>query len=593
MLQALPLLSVAPLVAAALIILAIHRDRAAKYIAMAGSVLSLIIIAVVVLYYVGGTYRVSWFSLQGYSFNITTSVLPLNALLLALVGIVTPLIFLYSFGYMDTKSEQSRYYFEISLFAAAMMLFAISGNFVTMFIAWEMLGITSYLLIGFWYAKKVVPDAARKAISTIIIGDILFLAAIIVLWSAYHTLNISSLLSIAGSTVYLKVALAFILVAAFTKSAQFPFNEWLSDAMEGPTPVSAFLHSSTMVKAGVFLIAILLPLYVKAGMLMPILTIGLITAIIAVMNALSEHHIKKILAYSTMEDLALMFIALGFNAIFAAMLLFVVQTFYKALLFMSAGSIMKATGEENIYKTYNFGFKTNKLLYISTIIGVLSLAGIFPLGGFFGKLGIDTSASSMYVYIALVAIDFLSSVYIFRWLYLPSRKDSYLSSFGYRTVPRSMLAPIAILAVLVLASGLAYFMLPMYYAAMPKFSISIIDSLIETVLVLTGLGIAYILYSRGRAPHVDASSLEYKLLHNSFFINAFYVYLLKGIELLGEGFDALNDAINSVINGGAYSFILLGNALKRIENGSINTYAIAFAAGIVFLVIVFAMNLIK
>ncbi len=593
MFQALPLLSVAPLVAAALIILAVRRDNAAKYIAMAGSLLSLAIIAMVVLYYVGSTYSISWFSVSGYAFDITTTVMPLNALLLALVGIVTPLIFLYSFGYMDTKSEQSRYYFEMSLFAAAMMLFAVSGSFITMFIAWEMLGITSYLLIGFWYAKKVVPDAARKAISTIIIGDILFLSAIVVLWSAYHTLNIASLLAIASSTLYLKVALAFILIAAFTKSAQFPFNEWLSDAMEGPTPVSAFLHSSTMVKAGVFLIAILLPLYVKAGMLMPILAIGLVTAIIAVMNALSEHHIKKILAYSTMEDLALMFIALGFNDIFAAMLLFVVQTFYKALLFMSAGSIMKATGEEDIYRMHNFGLKGSKLLYVSTIIGVLSLAGIFPLGGFFGKLGIDISANSMYVYIALIALDFLSSMYIFRWLYIPSRKSPEESNLRYKTLPRSMLAPIAIAAMLVLASGLAYFLLPLYYPAMLKFGIGAIDALIETAVVLAGLGSAYALYSRGMAPHVDASSIEYRLLHNSFFINAFYVYALKAIELVGEGLDVINDSINSIINGGAYSFVLLGKALKRIENGSINTYAAAFVAGLIFLLLVFAMNLIR
>ena len=363
--------------------------------------------------------------------------------------------------------------------------------------------------------------------------------------------------------------------------------------MEGPTPVSAFLHSSTMVKAGVFLIAILLPLYVKAGLLLPILAIGIITAIIAAMNALSEHHIKKILAYSTMEDLALMFVALGLNNIFAAMLLFVVQTFYKALLFMSAGSVIKATGEEDIYKTYNLGIRTSKLLYISTVIGVLSLAGAFPLGGFFGKFGIDASASNIYIYIALVAIDFISSLYIFRWLYIPSRKNIEASRLGYRTIPHSMTAPIAILAALVLLSGLVYFMLPMHYTAMTKFSVGLIDALIETAIVLAGLGSAYLLYSKGRAPHVDASSIEYKLLHNGFFINLFYIYFLKGIELLGEGFDSFNSYIDSVMDGGARSFVMLGNALKRIEDGSINTYAIAFAAGIIFLVIVFAMNILK
>ncbi|MEM0149626.1 MAG: hypothetical protein QXW10_01885, partial [Candidatus Micrarchaeaceae archaeon] len=157
----------------------------------------------------------------------------------------------------------------------------------------------------------------------------------------------------------------------------------------------------------------------------------------------------------------------------------------------------------------------------------------------------------------------------------------------------SMMAPIAILAALVLISGLAYFMLPAYYTAMTRFSIGLTDAIIETALVLAGLGSAYLLYPRGKAPHVDASSMKYRLLHNSFFINAFYVYFLKGIERLGEGFDTVNDSIDGVINGGAYSFVMLGNALKRIENGSINTYAIAFAAGIIFLAVVFAMNIVK
>ena len=303
MILMLALLVLVPLLVAAFLALAFRKHGAAvKYTALAASLISLALIAYLYLNNgAGSTDIFQWFSVGGLAFNISITTLPLNMLLLLLVGIMTPLIFLYSIGFINTESQQARFYFEMCIFAAAMMLFAISASFITMFIAWEMLGITSYLLIGFWYWKEKPPAAARKAITIILTGDIMMLAAILTIGATLHSFEFSTLLALVSSPVVpvFAIVLILILFAAFTKSAQFPFHEWLPDAMEGPTPVSAFLHSSTMVKAGVFLIMVLYPIYAAAGLLPLILVFGLITTVLGVTNALAERHIKKILAYST------------------------------------------------------------------------------------------------------------------------------------------------------------------------------------------------------------------------------------------------------------------------------------------------------
>ncbi len=285
----LPIFVFLPLIAGAFILLA-PPFKWAKYIALISSLLSLLLIILVVLSPVS-SYSILWFGVYHLNIYIAVATYTLNKILLMLVGIITPLIFFYSFGYMQVPSEQKRFYFEISLFAASMMLFAISSNFISLFIAWEFLGITSYLLIGFWRYNKKALSASRKAITTIIIGDLLLLIAIVGIYIQTGSFSFSALAPF-SKTIW--IPLVLIAIAIFTKAAQFPFEEWLSDAMEGPTPVSAFLHSSTMVKAGVFLAMLLFPLYSAAGLLWVFLVFGIVTSIIAVTNAMSEYHIKRI-----------------------------------------------------------------------------------------------------------------------------------------------------------------------------------------------------------------------------------------------------------------------------------------------------------
>ncbi len=239
----LAILIIVPLVAAALLALLMRKlnSRLVGYVALAASIITLLLIF--------GAYlnqpqiqSINWFSVGGYLLQISTVIAPLNMILLLIVGIMTPIIITYSIGFMHVRSEQSRYYFELCLFAAAMMLFAISADFVTMFIAWELLGITSYLLIGFWHHNYGAAGAARKAITTILIGDMMMLAAILIIWSTYGTFSFSVILQQAGfHSAAMSAALALIMLAAFTKSAQFPFHEWLPDAMKCRRP---YPHSS-------------------------------------------------------------------------------------------------------------------------------------------------------------------------------------------------------------------------------------------------------------------------------------------------------------------------------------------------------------
>ncbi|MCL5680198.1 MAG: NADH-quinone oxidoreductase subunit L [Candidatus Marsarchaeota archaeon] len=583
----LTLLIILPLLAASfLVLLTYGREKYTGPLVLAGSLITSLMILYASMSSFGKIQELNWFGISGYTIHITTQLLPLNVILSLLIGLITPLIMFYSMGYMEYKTERPRFFFEMGIFASSMLLFAIAGNFITMFIAWEMLGITSYLLIGFWYKRENAPYAARKSISTIIIGDFAMLAAMLIIWSSYHTFSFASILA-SPSSLYLSIAMFMVLIACFTKSAQFPFHEWLSDAMEGPTPVSAFLHSSTMVKAGVFLVLVLFPLFMKAGLSELILAIGIISAVLGASNAISSHHVKKILAYSTIEDLGLMFVAIGLHAIVAAVLFFIVQAFYKALLFMSAGSIMRANNEEeDIYKLY--GSAKRKLLYIPTVIGVLSIAGIFPLSGFFGKAAIDTAAASnAYAYIILVIIDFATSAYIFRWLFIHSRKPSKSAAVDYSKIPKSMVYAGVIASILVVLAAFAFFdmgSVQSYSDYSLSISISVIDSIIETAAVAFGLVVSYLLFMKAK-PTGEIRTKAYYILFNSVAINAAYLYISKAVMYFAEGISVIDELIYGFFASGGEGLLAISDKLRKIVTGDSNNYLIAFVAGIILIIL--------
>ncbi len=596
----LALLVIVPLVVAAFLAVILRsRTTLVRYVALGASVISLLIAVALLLTSSNMVQQFIWFNVGQYAVHISTTTAPINLMLLLIVAGITPLIFAYSIGYLKTPSEQGRYYFEMCIFAASMMLFSISANFISLFIAWEMLGITSYLLIGFWQYKPKAQLAARKAITTIIIGDVAMLIAMLLIWSTYHTFEFLALYS-AAATPALYAAMLLIAVAAFTKSAQFPFTEWLADAMEGPTPVSAFLHSSTMVKAGVFLILILAPIYTNLHILNLFVIFGIVSALVGAMNALAEHHIKRILAYSTIEDLALMFIAIGFNALYAAVLLFIVQAFYKALLFMSAGSIMTAgDDEEDLFESFNS--TKNRGLFITMVIGTLSLAGIFPMSGFFGKAAIDSVAANfsslpnIILYVLLSVVDLLSSIYIFRWIFVPMRKapleKAFTLNINYRTLPKSMLIPPTILAAFVIIGSVFYVtltnLLPL--GGLPV-SIGVSDTVVETILVLAGLAIAYLLYVKMR---LSGFTEKHEVLRGAFNsgaeINVLYNYFAAFVMLSANVVWRFDHYIDRLLYYSGMGLVEIGNRLRRLQNGQTNLYVAAFMLGLLALILLFAL----
>lgn len=588
MLTIMPLILLLPLLIAIAVISFIRNPNKIRYVSLIGSLASLVLIPFISY----GVTTTPWFSIGTYTFNITTMITPISLLLLAIVLLIAPLIIMYSIGYMGAPSEQKRFYVELLAFEAAMLAFAMSGNFITLFISWEFLSITSYLLIGFWHYTDKPVKAARKAVTIILIGDVALLAAIAIFWQAFNTLEfvtIFSSLSIGTMPNSVYIAALLLLTAIFTKSAQFPFQEWLPDAMEGPTPVSAFLHSSTMVKAGVFATLIFLPLFsltnLTAKVLLPI---SIATIALSTLNAAKEMHIKRVLAYSTVQELGLMIFAISIGAVFPALYFFLAQSFYKALLFFSSGVTIKATDTEELDKTS--GLKMNKFVYITTIFGVLSLAGFIPFDGFFAGVSLGSFLlSNLAVYIVISAVSLLTSFYIFRWLLLISRKPSEKSvEINYITQPKSMTISMIIMTVPLLAASAVFFLLPNFLGSSTNYyldqflqsststAIPITETVIDSAIIVAGAVISYFAYKKRKAIRSEALSL---IAYNSRIMNGFYTYIAMIAYQFSEGAGVLDTYLNRFFD---YMGITTGKkslTVRKISVGDINVYAFLLVVG--------------
>jgi len=551
-------------------IMALTREsKRIAYTAIAASIASLALLPFVNL----GTFSIDWFNVGGFEFSLVGSVSELNIVLLILVFLLAPFIYTYSIGYIKNRSEFKRYYIEMVAFTVAMASFAIAGNFIFFFIAWEFLSITSYLLIGFWYRKRNAALAARKAVTIVLIGDISLLASIALFWNVYHTLTFSSISAAGGAS---SAAVLLLIIAIFTKSAQFPFDEWLPDAMEGPVPVSAYLHSATMVKAGVFAAMVLFPIFAHTHALIYFLTIGMLTAAIATTNAMREKHIKRILAYSTVQELALMLSAIGVGALGAALYSFFAQAFYKTLLFFNSGVMMDVNENENIDAIY--GLKKNKLVYSSTIFGVLALAGFIPFDGFFSSVAIGSSFSTnLFAYIIISTISIATSFFIFRWFFAVSKDTKNRNIIAsYRIQPRSMLISIASLAVILLIASVVFFYFNMFGY---RLSLNFGEALIETALVVIGFGISYAVYEKKRFS-IKSSLLE-KIAYNGAAINIFYNWFAEFIYKISEGIGIFDLYINDLFDWIGHIAVRLGDIIRNLVNGDISFYALIIVISII------------
>jgi NADH-quinone oxidoreductase subunit L len=588
-----PLIVLLPLIAAIIAVAVSRNHGTAKYIALAGSLVSLALFP----FLSSGTARVGWLEIGGAALGITATLAPLNSLLLLAVLLIGPLVLLYSFGFMDVPSEQRRFYLEMLAFEAAMLAFAMSGNFVLLFIAWEFLSVTSYLTIGFWNWRDGANRGARKAITLVLIGDLALLGAMVILFSVFGTLEFSGIVGAMAVTRMPLSAAALLVIAVLSKSAQFPFHEWLPDATEGPAPALAFLNSSTMVKAGVFAAIALFPLFSAAGMLPVLFYAGLVTAALGTLNAVMERRINRVLAYSTMQGLGLMLMAVGSGALLAAAYFLFMQSFYTALLFLCTGVGTRANGKDNLFEMG--GLTRNRIAYFTALFGALSLAGFVPFGGFFANMslaGSFTTNLAAYAFISLIGLG--TSFYIFRWFVPQTKKTSRVSvAVNYAAVPKSMSLSAILLAGATLISGAAFFIIPGYVNGAPSLGpawgtlqASGYCAASVTAVALAGAAMGYLVYrqkkkSALRAPSNNLTGAGYAA--NA--MNSVYAYLAAFVLAFGDGIDRFDSAMNGAFDGLGHAVMLSGNSVKRAASGEINTYVVIFAVGMLLLILAVAI----
>jgi NADH-quinone oxidoreductase subunit L len=430
-----------------------HLRHAASWVSILASLASCAI-ALPVCWAVaqGGHYAASWpwLDLGGYTLKFGYLLDPLSATLLFVVTICGTLIQIYSSGYMHDDPRYSRFFAYLSLFMFAMLTLVISNNYILFFMSWEVMGLCSYLLIGFWFEKDSAANASRKAFMTTRVGDVGFFLGILTLFVTAGTLEFTELAHAAEhGPKMLGVAALLIFCGTIGKSAQFPLHVWLPDAMEGPTPVSALIHAATMVAAGVYLVARSLVLFSHFPWALETVTfIGLLTAFMAAFIALTATDIKKVLAYSTISQLGFMVTALGLGSLSAGTFHLMTHAFFKALLFLGAGSVIHGTHTQDIREMGGLLGKMKHTAW-TFIIGTVAIAGIPPFAGFWSKDEILLAAwdkGNFFVFGALLLCAFMTSFYMFRLTFLTFFGELRNHKIHPHESPASMTFPLWMLA---------------------------------------------------------------------------------------------------------------------------------------------------
>jgi NADH-quinone oxidoreductase subunit L len=531
----------------------------------------------------------------------------LTAVMLIVVTTVSLMIQVYSQGYMAGDHGYHRYYAFMSLFTTSMLGLVMTSNLLIMYIFWELVGLCSYLLIGFWFHRPAAAKAAKKAFIVTRIGDFGFLAAILLLLSQTGTLDIAQLHGLAlagtlGGTVLTLAALG-IFLGAIGKSAQFPLHVWLPDAMEGPTPVSALIHAATMVAAGVFLVARMFPLFEHSPeALSTVATIGGFTAIFAATMGLVMTDIKRVLAYSTISQLGYMMLGLGVGGVAIGIFHLFNHAFFKALLFLGAGSVNHATGTFDIRQMGGLR-KVMPWTYATFLIASLSIAGIWPLAGFWSKDEILASAlenQPVLFYLAMITV-FMTAFYMFRVVFL-TFGGKYRGSTKPHESPPVMVIPMVVLAILAIGSG--WFNLTGGFNQLlgQGESHSLVQGLFGILahplpwisLLMAGAGIllAYAMYSAKWLSPERITRL-FRPLHilfsRKYWTDEFYEEFIGSKILSNKLFAGMkffdSKGVDAAVNGVADTVVATGRAVRKIQSGQLQLYGMFIILGVLAIVI--------
>jgi len=537
----------------------------------------------------------------------------LTAVMMVVVTVVSLMVQIYSQGYMDKDPGYHRYYAWMALFTASMLGLVLADNLLMVFVFWEMVGLCSYLLIGFWFHKPAAANAAKKAFIVTRIGDFGFLAAVLLLFANTGTFDIGELHELAVSGVLAGATLTWAAIGIFAgavgKSAQFPLHTWLPDAMEGPTPVSALIHSATMVSAGVFLVARTFPLFEHSvPALTTVAAIGGFTAIFAASMGLVANDIKRVLAYSTVSQLGYMMLGLGTGGIAVGIFHLFNHAFFKALLFLGAGSVNHATGTFDMRLMGGLR-KVMPWTYATFLVASLSLAGIWPLAGFWSKDEILISAlGENTLLFALVMITvFMTAFYMFRVIFMTfggEYRGGDPQAHGHpHESPRVMVMPMVVLALLAVFSGLwnvtGHFGAFMGHGETHSFAEGFFGIFTHSPwpwvsLMMAGLGIllAYAIYSARWLSAERIGSLFkplYTLFYRKYWLDELYENVIVGKVLLGGLFTGLQKVdtygVDGAVNGVADGTMFSGQAARRVQTGQLQLYGLFIGIGVLAIVL--------
>lgn len=533
------------------------------------------------------------------------------------------LIHVYSIGYMHDDDGFWRFFAYLNLFVFAMLLLVMGNNFVMLFFGWEGVGLCSYLLIGFWYANREYGVAARKAFIMNRIGDLGLLLGMFLIWKTYGSLTYTEVFNNVGTVradgALITTICLLLFVGAMGKSAQIPLYTWLPDAMAGPTPVSALIHAATMVTAGIYLVARCNPLYnLSPDALHVVATVGLITSIFAAIIGLRQNDIKKVLAYSTVSQLGLMFVALGMGAYVSAMFHVTTHAFFKALLFLGAGSVIHAMGGEQDIRNMGGLRKALPITFWVFLIGTFAISGFPLLAGFFSKDEIfaNTYAAGGKLWWGLAGFGgLLTAIYMCRLLYVTffgNFRGTDAQKHHLHESPAVMTVPLIVLAVLSVAGGflntphflhlgtpqwLGHFLQPvvsnvnLHHGGEPHHLAESTEwSLMTftTSLALLVIVASYFVYAVRRSiPVADAEQTGLtKIIANKFYIDELYDFLfVRPVEWLSRAFYYYLDVwgIDGLVNGVGAKTQTVGGFFRRLQNGNIEYYLVGMVAGAVLL----------
>lgn len=539
---------------------------------------------------------------------------PLSAVMMLIVTGVGALIHIYSIGYMHGDPRFARYFVYLNLFVAAMLVLVMADNFLVLFVGWELVGLCSYLLIGFWFQDVKNAAAGRKAFVVNRIGDVGFVLGMLLIFATFGTLDFETVFAqvkVRGESLAAVASLITLLlfIGATGKSAQIPLFVWLPDAMAGPTPVSALIHAATMVTAGVYMMSRAHVLFELAPTTQALIAlVGAITALVAGSSALRQVDIKKVLAYSTVSQLGFMVAAAGLGAYVAALFHLLTHAFFKALLFLAAGSVIHAMhaahGDVDPQDMRAMGGLAKRMpfTFLTFVIGGLALAGLPPLAGFFSKdeVLLAAFADNPLVFVLLGITAAFTALYVGRQIVLVflGKPRSANAAHAHES-PAVMTMPLAVLALLTLAGGainlpgggwLHHWLEPVLHEAAKPLNVGL--ALVFTLIALGALALAWVWYRDAQRARLEVESALGRFLLSAWHIDAVYhATVLRAFYTLSTICSQLIDIglIDAAVNAVGRSARAAADQLRAAQSGFVRNYGLLMFLGVIVLVVYFVV----